>query len=184
MRPATSWQEKQNCVQNAIGLNWHLFQGFCVIPPPRTVFQKKEHSCSSLSLTPIKLELGMRVRGPDPRTLSDVRKWSESHQQLFILHFLRVEQRHWGVDKTLQLLSSPIFGGSRSLGDNPVWIPSFWAGQRTKPRQPLLAGCEGGADFTGPLGQKLHLSYGRVTTVAKSLKTCSFSNVNNIKMFQ
>lgn len=55
---------------------WHPFQGLCVIPPPRTVIsRKKEHSCSSLLLSPIKPELGMRERGSDPRALSDGRKW-------------------------------------------------------------------------------------------------------------
>lgn len=73
-----------------------------------------------------------------------LRKWSESHQQLFILHFLRVRLRHWGVDKTLQLLSSPSSAGSRSLGDNPVWIPSFWEGRGQSPASLCSQGVKGG----------------------------------------
>lgn len=173
MRPVTSWQENQNYVQNAIGLNSTFAMTpvprLLCNPPPSTVFQKKEHSCSSLLLTPIKLELGMRVRGSDPRTQSDVRTWSETHhQKLFILHFPKVEQRHWGVDKTLQLLSSPSSAGSRSLGDNPVWIPSFWAEDKAQPVSPQRVGRVGWLHL--PLSQKLHLSYVRVTKWPKFKK--------------
>lgn len=69
---------------------------------------------------------------------------SETHQQLFILHFLRVEQRHWGVEKTLQLLSSPSSAGSRSLGDNPVWIHPFGQGRGQSPASLSSQGVKGG----------------------------------------
>lgn len=189
MKPATSWQEKQNCVQNATGLNF----SFAVTPVPRlvrnsttkdSVFQKKEHSCSSLLLSPIKLELGMRERGSDPRALSGVRKWSETHQQLFISHFLRVEQRNWGVDKTLQLLSSPSSAGSRSLGDNPVWLHPFGQGRGQSPAtvSPRRVWREGRLRW--PIGPKITLELRESYNSGQSLKTCLFSNVNNIKMFQ
>lgn len=53
-------------------------------------------------------------------------------------------------------------------------------GQRTKPSQSLLRGCEGRADFTGPLGQKLHLSYVRVTKWPK-FKNLSFQQCKQYK---
>lgn len=184
MRPVPSWQEKQNCAQNTTRFEFHLCcdpcsKAFVSFHQQGQCFRRKNipapHSCW-LQLN-WSWEWGWGYQTPGLW----VRKWSETHQQLFILHFPRVEQRHWGVDRTLQLLSSPSSAGSRSLGDNPVWIPSFGAGQRTKPSQSLLTGREGRADFTGP---KITFELPESYNSGQSLKSCPFSNVNNIKMLQ
>lgn len=187
MKPATPWQEKQNCVQNAMGWIFTFAvtpdQGSCVIPPPRTVLEKKEHSCSSLLLTPVKLELGMRVRGSEPRTLTDIGKLSETHQQLFILHFWGGNRgteewtRHFSSFPALHLLAP---GPWEIIQSDPILLGR--AEDKAQPVSPSRAWREGRLHW--PIGPKITLELRESYNSGQSFKTCLFSNVNNTKMFQ
>lgn len=181
MKPATPWQEKQNCVQNAMGWIFTFAvtpdQGSCVIPPPRTVLEKKEHSCSSLLLTPVKLE-GIRAQDFDWHKETE---WDPSTTLYFT--FLRVEQRHWGVDKTLQLLSSPSSAGSSCweiIQSDPILLGR--AEDKAQPVSPSRVWREGRLHW--PIGPKITLELRESYNSGQSLKTCLFSNINNTKMFQ
>lgn len=111
--------------------------------------------------------LNREQRRTDPMTLSEAKKWSETHQQRFILHVSwnggneespGSDLGEIGTDKTLQLVLKPrrhrING---SAGDNPGLT-----GQRTKPEAVLTWR----ANFAGPLGQIVPLNNVRVTTTA------------------
>lgn len=169
MRPVTAWQKKTKLCSKCRRFEFHLcrdtFPGFCAIPPPRTAFQKKEHSCSSLLLTPIKVELGMRPRGIRPQDF-EWRKETEWDPSTTLFYTSRgwnrgTEEwtRHFSSFPALHLLA-PDCGEIIQSGSHPF-------GQSRGQNSAVSPGCERRADFTGPLGQKLHLSYVRVTTVAK-----------------
>lgn len=113
------------------------------------------------------------VRGAAPMPLSEVKKWSETHQLYFTC---LLEQRQWwvpsvwlkkgwnGQDMSAHMRALHLQAQcNSSLGDHVVL-----GGQRTKPESSLsLEGTNGWPTFPGPLGQILHLNNAIVTTAAK-----------------
>lgn len=165
-------------------LLWQLSQGFCVIPALRTVLQKKEHSCSSLLLTPSELELGMRVRGSEPGTLRDVKEmeWEPSTTLYFTLPEGATEALRSGQDTSAPFQPIPL------LAPGPWEIiqcgshPFGRAEDKAQPASAHRGWREGWLRW--PIGPKITLELCESHNSGQGLKTCPFSNVNNIKRFQ
>lgn len=148
-------------------LVWHLFQGFCVIPPPRTVWCRKKNipaphwSWFQLNWswewgwgdgTPgLWVMEGNGVRPIKNSLFNTARGWNRGTEE-WTRHFSSFPALHLLAPGPQEIIQS----GSILLGRAEDKV------QAVPPRR-----CEGRANFTGPLGQKLHLSYMRVTTGAK-----------------
>lgn len=186
MRSVTSWQEKQNCSKchrfefhfchdtcSKAFVQFH-HQGQCFrrknIPAPHSCWLQWNWSWEWGwgDQTPgLWVMQGHGVRPIIKNSLFYTSpKWNRGTEEW---------TRHFSSFPALHLLAPGPWEIIQS-GSHPF-------GQRTKPSQSLLRGCEGRADFTSHWAKNYTWAMWELQS-GQSLKICPFSNVNNIKMFQ
>lgn len=186
MTPVTSWQENQNCAQNAVGLN----STFAMTPVPRLLCNSTTKDSVSEERTFLLLTLadsnetgagseGEGIRAQDSEWCKDM-EWDPSTTLYFTLPRGGTEALRSGQD------TSSSFPALHLLAPAPweiIQSGSILLGRGQSPASLSSEGVKGGP--TSPThwaknytGATWELQSGQ------SLKICPFSNVNNIKMFQ